>query len=269
MILASVEAGAGPAPSLVLLHGLFGQARNFTTVQRRLADRRHVVALDLRNHGASPHAGGMAYATLADDVAETLGKLGLRRSDVLGHSMGGKTAMALALTRPELVRRLVVVDVAPVAYAHGNAALVAALQALPLDAPMSRSQADRALVAAIPNAVIRSFLLQNFAPGERPGWRCGLALIAAALPHLEGWDVTDTRRFAAETLLIRGGASDYVGQAGAASFRTAFPKGRIETVADAAHWVHADAPERFVSLVEDFLDELLAGSIVRSIDREE
>ena len=253
MILASVEAGTGPAPSLVLLHGLFGQARNFATVQRRLAERRHVVALDLRNHGASPHSPGMAYATLADDVAETLAKRGLGRSDVLGHSMGGKTAMALALTRPELVRRLVIVDIAPVAYAHANAALVAALQALPLDAPMSRGQADRALAGAIPNVVIRGFLLQNFAPGERPGWRCGLAEIAAAIPQIEGWEFNAAARFNGETLLIRGGASDYVGNTEGRQFRVTFPEGQIETVADAAHWVHADAPEHFVSLVENFL----------------
>ena len=254
MILASVEAGAGPAPSLVLLHGLFGQARNFATVQRRLAERRHVVALDLRNHGASPHAAGMAYATLADDVAETLGKLGLGRSDIVGHSMGGKTAMALALTRPELVRRLVVVDIAPVAYSHANAALVGALRALPFDAPMTRGQADRALAGAIPDAVIRGFLLQNFVPGERPAWRCGLAEIADAIPQIEGWDFTASSCFDGETLLIRGGVSDYVGDAEERQFRTTFPRGRIETVPDAAHWVHADAPERFVSLVAEFLD---------------
>ncbi len=262
MILASVEAkvgagagaGASVAPSLVLLHGLFGQARNFATVQRRLAEHRHVVTLDLRNHGASPHADGMAYATLADDVAETLGKLGLGRSDIVGHSMGGKTAMALALTRPELVRRLIVVDIAPVAYRHANAALVGALRALPLDAPMTRSQADRALADAIPDAVIRGFLLQNFVPGERPGWRCGLAEIADAIPQIEGWDFTASSRFDGETLLIRGSASDYVGDAEERQFRATFPQGQIETVADAAHWVHADAPERFVSLVEDFLE---------------
>ncbi len=253
MILAAVEAGSGTAPSLVLLHGLFGQARNFTTVQRHLADRRHVVALDLRNHGASPHADGMAYATLAADVAETLAALDLGRCDVVGHSMGGKTAMALALARPDLVRRLVVVDIAPVAYKHANAALVTALQALPLGAPLSRGQADRALADAIPNAIIRSFLLQNFHAGEQPGWRCGLIEIAAAIPQIEGWDFALSSRFDGETLLIRGGASDYVGEAELVSFRAIFPRGWIETVVGAAHWVHADAPERFVSLVEDSL----------------
>ncbi len=257
MILAGVAAGSGAgasgAPSLVLLHGLFGQARNFATVQRRLAERRHVLALDLRNHGASSHADGMAYVTLADDVAETLGRLGLGRTDVVGHSMGGKTAMALALTRPELVRRLIVVDIAPVAYRHANAALVRALRALPLDAPMTRGQADRALAGAIPDAVIRGFLLQNFLSGERPGWRCGLAEIAAAIPQIEGWGVAASARFNGETLLIRGGASDYVGETEAASFEVTFPQSKIETVADAAHWVHADAPERFVSLVSEFL----------------
>ncbi len=254
MILAAAGAGSGPAPSLALLHGLFGQAGNFATVQRRLAARRHVVAFDLRNHGASPHADGMAYATLADDVAAAFTARGLGGIDVVGHSMGGKAAMALALTRPELVRRLVVVDIAPTAYAHGNAAVAAALRALPLDGPMSRGQADRALAEAIPDAIIRGFLLRNFLSGERPGWRCGLAEIAAAMPQLEGWDFTKAARFTGETLLIRGGASDYVGEAGAASFRSAFPQGRIETVTAAGHWVHADAPDRFTSLVEDFLD---------------
>lgn len=254
MILAASEAGSGPPPSLVLLHGLFGQAKNFATVQRRLAEHRHVLALDLRNHGVSPHAEGMAYVTLANDLAATLAALGHGPVDLVGHSMGGKTAMATALTRPRLVRRLVVVDIAPVVYAHGNAALAAKLQALPLDAPISRGQADRALAGAIPDAVIRGFLLQNFIPGERPAWRCGLAEIAAAIPQIEGWDLAVEARFDGKTLLIRGGASEYVGEVEAASFRTAFPRGQIETVAEAAHWVHADAPERFVSLVDAFLD---------------
>lgn len=254
MILAGVEAGSGPTPSLLLLHGLFGQARNFASVQRRLAERRHVVALDLRNHGASPHADGMTYKTLANDVAETIDARAYGRCDVVGHSMGGKTAMALAITRHEAVRRLVVVDIAPVTYAHRNAALTARLQALPLDLPMSRGQADRALACAIPNAVIRGFLLQNFIPGERPSWRCGLTEIAAAIPQLEGWDLNAAAPVDGEALIIRGGASDYVGATEAASFRALFPQSRIKTVAAAAHWVHADAPEPFVSLIEDFLD---------------
>ena len=152
-----IEAGEG-AP-LVLLHGLFGQAGNFGAVQKVLAGNgRRVLALDLRNHGASPHAAGMDYAAMAADVAETLRALGAAPADVVGHSMGGKVAMMLALAHPGVVSRLVVVDIAPVAYPPAFRPYAEAMQALPLAPGLTRKAADAALATAVPSAGVRGFL---------------------------------------------------------------------------------------------------------------
>src|SRR5690349_17265545 len=186
MRLNAVEAGEG-AP-LVLLHGLFGASGNWGAIQKRLAAARRVIAMDLRNHGASGRDPVMDYPALAADVAETLQALGAAPAAVLGHSMGGKVAMALALTRPGLVERLVVADIAPVTYPPALRGYVAAMQALPLHPGLTRREADAALAEAVPEPGIRAFLLQNLRFGAgAPGWRLGLAELAAAMPVIEGF----------------------------------------------------------------------------------
>src|ERR1700722_16373957 len=172
MRLNCIESGDGPP--VVLLHGLFGAARNFGTVQRALAPLFRVIAMDARNHGASPHAAGMTYATLAADVLETLDALGVARTAVIGHSMGGKTAMTLAVMAPERVGRLLVADIAPVPYAHGNDAIAGALRAIPLHTGRTRAEADAALIDAVPDLAVRTFLIQNLQFGAQPHWRIGL-----------------------------------------------------------------------------------------------
>nr|WP_294559853.1 alpha/beta fold hydrolase [uncultured Rhodopila sp.] len=137
MILNAIHSGDG-AP-VVLLHGLFGAARNFGAIQRALSPRFRIIALDLRNHGDSPHGADMRYPAMAADVSDTLRALGVEQAAVVGHSMGGKTAMALALTAPETVGRLLVSDIAPVPYAHGNTGIAAAMQAIPARRPLART----------------------------------------------------------------------------------------------------------------------------------
>ncbi|RAI58534.1 alpha/beta fold hydrolase [Roseicella frigidaeris] len=251
MRLNAVEAGEG-AP-LVLLHGLFGAAGNWGSLQRRLAARRRVIALDLRNHGASGRAAAMDYPALAEDVAETLAALGAAPAAVLGHSMGGKVAMALALTRPALVGRLVVADIAPVAYPPALRAYVAAMQAVPLHPGLTRREADAALAPAVPEAGIRAFLLQNLRLGEGgPHWRLGLAEIAAAMPAIEGFPELPGR-YDGPVLVLRGERSPYVRPEHEARFRALFPAAAFATVPAAGHWVHAENPEGFLALVEPFL----------------
>jgi pimeloyl-ACP methyl ester carboxylesterase len=166
MILHAIQSGEGPP--VVLLHGLFGAARNFGAVQRALTPRFKVIALDIRNHGDSPHAPDMRYPTLAADVQETLRSLGVERSALVGHSMGGKAAMALALRSPDVVARLLVSDIAPVAYQHDNTAIAAALEAIPLTPGLTRQAADAALAPAVKPPDIRAFLLQNLRFGTTP-----------------------------------------------------------------------------------------------------
>jgi len=252
MILHHVALGSGP--SVVLLHGLFGSARNFGGLQRALASRFHVVALDARNHGDSPHGAGMLYATLAADLIETLDSLGLAQVAVVGHSMGGKTAMAAALLAPERFGRLLVADIAPVPYRHGNNGVAAAMRAVPLTAALTRAAAEAALAEAVPVPAVRSFLVQNLRFGAAPAWRIGLEEIEAAVPDLEGWEPV-AGVYTGPALFVSGALSDYVLPEHRSAIRALFPAARFVSVKNAGHWLHADNPMGFQSVVEAFLHD--------------
>jgi esterase len=251
MLLNCIDSGTGPA--VVLLHGLFGAARNFGTVQRALAQRFRVIAMDARNHGASPHEPGMRYPAMAADVLETMDRLGIARAAVIGHSMGGKTAMTLGLAAPERVGRLLIADIAPVPYRHGNDAVVRAMQAIPLHAGLGRAEAEAALGDAVAGPV-RTFLIQNLQFGPQPRWRIGLEEIAAAIPDLEGWETPDGR-FSGATLFVAGAQSDYLLPEHRPVIRALFPSARFVSIKHAGHWVHADNPAGFLSVVEAFLQD--------------
>ncbi len=253
MILNAVDLGAGPP--VVLLHGLFGAAQNWGTIQKRLAGTgRRVIALDLRNHGASPWDSAMDYPAMAADVAETLAALGAPRAAVIGHSMGGKVAMVLAITRPDAVERLVVADIAPVAHPPALRPYVAAMQAIPLHPGLTRKEADAALGPTIPQPGIRAFLLQNLrlGAGEAPSWRLNLAAIAAGMPAIEGFPA-DPGAYPGPTLVLAGERSDYIRPEHHAVFRARFPAVHFATIPRAGHWVHAENPEDFLAAVQDFL----------------
>jgi pimeloyl-ACP methyl ester carboxylesterase len=252
MRLQALEAGQGPP--LVLLHGLFGSARNWGAVQKALATDFRVVALDLRNHGASPHAPGMRYAAQAEDVAETLAALGIENVALLGHSMGGKVAMMLALTRPELVERLIIADIAPRPYPPALRAVVAAMQAVPLHAGLTRAEADQALRAAVPEAPIRSFLLQNLRfEAAPPSWRIGLAEIAAAMPEIEDFAPPQGARFDGPALAMAGALSSYIRAEDHAAFHALFPQISFVSIPRAGHWLHAENTEGFLAALREFL----------------
>ncbi len=260
MILHAVEAGptsppgaTPPGPPVVLLHGLFGQARNFGQIQRALAQRWRVIALDQRNHGASPHAPDMRYGTLAADLLDTLAALDALPAALIGHSMGGKVAMRAALLRPEAVERLLVADIAPVVYQPHNQPIVAAMLAIPLHDGLTRAEADAALADAVPDAAVRAFLLQSLRLGTPPVWRIGLDEIAAALADLEGWDGPDHATYAGRTLFVAGETSTYISRQDRPVIRTLFPPARFVTVKHAGHWLHADNPAGFLAVVEAFL----------------
>jgi esterase len=249
MILNSIQAGEGPP--VVLLHGLFGAARNFGMIQRALAPRFRVIALDMRNHGDSPHGSDMRYPTQAADVLETLQSLGVEKAAVMGHSMGGKAAMALALQWPD---RLLVADIAPVVYQHGNTTFTAAMQAVPLTSELTRQAADGVLAKTVTDATLRPFLLQNLRFGAVPGWRIGLAEIAAAIPDLEGWiDLPGV--YTGPSVFVTGARSDYVLPEHRSIIRAQFPAARFVAVKNAGHWVHADNPAGFLSVMVAFLHD--------------
>jgi pimeloyl-ACP methyl ester carboxylesterase len=252
MLLNAIQAGEGPP--VVILHGLFGAARNFGAIQRALAMRYRVIALDMRNHGDSPHAADMRYPTLAADVHETLQALGVEKAAVVGHSMGGKAAMALALLWPDQVARLLVSDIAPVIYQHGNTTFTAAMQAIPLTPALTRRQADAALMEAVPDQTLRPFLLQSLQFGAQPRWRIGLNEIAASIPDLEGWiDLPGT--YQGPSLFVTGANSTYVLPEHRPVIRARFPTARFVAIKNAGHWVHADNAAGFLSVVEAFLHD--------------
>ena len=249
MKLHTIDVGEGAAT--VLLHGLFGTATNFASIQKRLAVERRVVAMDLRNHGRSGHDPRMDYPVMAEDVVETMAALGLGEAAVVGHSMGGKVAMTLALRFPERVSRLLIADIAPVVYAPRNGAIAAAMMGLPLEAGFTRAAADAALVPAVPDPAVRQFLLSNLRFGAMPAWRIGLAEITAGLPALEGW--AGEGRYDGPTLVLRGERSDYVQPEHRAVFRALFPAVRFAALRDAGHWLHADVPDAFVATLDAYL----------------
>ncbi|UPY34856.1 alpha/beta fold hydrolase [Sediminicoccus sp. KRV36] len=245
-----IEMGEGSP--VVLLHGLFGAARNWGGIQKRLAQRNRVLAPDLRNHGESDHATAMDYPSMAEDVAEVMARRGIAPAAVLGHSMGGKVAMALALRHPQMVSRLVVADIAPLRYPPALRGYVAAMRGLALTQGLTRREADAALEAAIPEAGIRAFLLQSLDfGGDAPAWKLGLAEIAAAMPVIEDFPLAG--RCEAPTLVLAGERSSYIRPEHHALFRALFPAARFATVERAGHWLHADNPNAFLALLEPFL----------------
>lgn len=251
MILNGTELGSGQP--IALLHGLFGSAANFGSVQKRLAERFRVISLDLRNHGGSPHAPFMSYPAMAEDVLETLRARGALPCTLAGHSMGGKVAMAAALEAPGAVARLLVADIAPAAYAPTFRPYAAAMQAVKLSGDLTRIAADRALAEAVDSPAVRAFLLQNLRFGANPGWRIGLDAIAAALPLIEGWPQLEEQAYLGPTLFVAGARSDYIRPEHRPLIRELFPTARFAMLKNAGHWVHADNPEGFCSLVDAFM----------------
>lgn len=241
-----------PAPPLLIVHGLFGSARNWNAIAARLADGREVIAVDLRNHGASPWAPTHGYPDMAGDLAEVIGALG-GRADVLGHSMGGKAAMWLALSEGALVDRLIVADIAPVAYAHDNAQHIRALQALDLAGLNGRAEADRRLAALVPDAALRAFFLQSLdLKADPPRWRLNLEVLEAEMPKIVGWPGI-VAQFPGRTLFLSGAQSDYIRPEHRATILALFPAARFVRIPGAGHWLHADAPRAFEETVRVFL----------------
>ena len=256
MRLAFSEFGEGPP--LVILHGLFGSGRNWQGIARRLSGWRVIVA-DARNHGASPWADDMDYAAMADDVFALIDALGLDRPVLLGHSMGGKTAMTAALMRPGSIRALIAADIAPVAYVHSHLSLVRAMQAVDLTQVRRRADADAALSEAAPEPAMRDFLLQNLVfDGGTARWRINLEALAANMAALTGWSLPrGAGVYDGPSLFVHGGKSSYVTAAHRGDIRRLFPNASIVTIDGAGHWIHADRPGEFLGAVERFLKDAI------------
>jgi esterase len=242
----------GDGPPVVILHGLFGSSRNWRSIAKALAPQYRVYCVDLRNHGQSPWAASMSYPELAEDVRMLIESEGLASPVVVGHSMGGKTAMALALAHPELLGRLIVVDIAPVAYQDRFSTYLEAMQAVDAHALTKRSEAMQLMAQRIRDVDVVGFLMQNLvARDDHFDWRLNLAAIGAAVPVLSGFPAELLlRRYPGPATLIYGALSDYVRAEDRTSLSESFPAMRLVEIEGAGHWVHADRPAEFFAALE-------------------
>lgn len=240
--------------SLVILHGLFGNQGNWGQHAKFLANTFEVYGMDHRNHGRSEWENATDYATMALDVRQTMKLHHIENAHFIGHSMGGKTAMQLALSYPQLVDKLIVVDIAPVTYAPHHTQIFAGLKALDLDLIDNRQEADEALEEYVPEKSVRDFLLTNLIRDEEGnfGWRMNLdAIIKGYNDLLSG--LSAEAPFEGEVLFLRGSKSDYVQKKHEKEIFRLFPNARIETIKGAGHWLHAEQPELFQTEIYKFL----------------
>lgn len=251
--LAFHEVGSGRP--VVILHGLFGSKRNWASVARHVAADHRVLALDLRNHGESPWADAHDYPALAGDVAAFIETHIGQPTAVIGHSMGGKTAMMLALSRPDLVDRLVVVDIAPARSTATSVDLARVLRAVPLGTFTSRAEVEAALATSIPDRAVRAFLMQNVRRGtDGLIWSLNLEALERHADAIRDFPhVTGDRAFPGPTLFLLGGRSTYVERRHEADMYRLFPAAVIERIEGAGHWVHAEAPDAFLAAIRRFL----------------
>jgi esterase len=245
----------GDGPPLIILHGLLGSADNWRAMSRRLGAHYRVFAVDLRNHGRSPHSDVFDYDVMVADLREFIAQQALGRIMLLGHSMGGKVAMQFALDYPERVDRLVIVDIAPKPYELSQRDLLETLRSLDLSRYKSFGEVDSALAPRVSGQSLRQFLLKNLAKDEngRLRWQVHLEAIYRNYDKLaQGF--APERTFDKPTLFIRGGRSNYIEDDDARLIRQIFSQAEIATLPEAGHWVHADSPNEFFQTVMNFLN---------------
>ncbi len=245
----------GQGDPVIILHGLFGTLDNWQTVARQLAEHYSVYILDQRNHGRSPHTERHDYPSMAEDLRQFMESHWMYDGAyVIGHSMGGKTAMQFALEHPDLVKKLVVVDIAPKAYNGGHQEIFDALFSMDLDKIDDRSEADAMLSERIQEQDIRLFLMKNLSRKKGGGYEFKMNL-PVIYQHYDDIlaAVAGEHPYEGPALFIRGGRSKHVADGDKTLIKQLFPQAVIETVADAGHWVHADKPGELLRLVGEFL----------------
>lgn len=237
-------------PPLIILHGLLGAHGNWHTLSRNaFSDKATVYAVDQRNHGRSPHTDLIDYPSMAEDLRGFADTHDLSSVTVMGHSMGGKTAMEAALRYPDLMDRLIVVDMAPRPYTPNHQALINALRAIDPTQYESRSAIDEVLAEDVPSWTIRQFLLKNLEYDDGAYvWKPNLQAIDAHYDKLVG-PIEAEGRFTKPTMFIRGARSNYITDSDWPMIQERFPNASLVTIPDAGHWVHAEAPDPFAQAV--------------------
>ncbi len=246
----------GEGQPIIILHGIFGISDNWVTLGKRLAKKFSVYIPDLRNHGQSPHSPTFNYIAMADDLHEFIEEHELEKPIIIGHSMGGKVAMTFVLEHPEMVEKLVVVDISPRKYPGRNVHfdMINAMMAVNFETVSTRDEVETLLEQSIPNRRIRLFIMKNLYRKTRHtfDWRLNLPAISSNMDCVfDG--IESNAKYTGPTLFIKGGKSDYINQEDLPLISLNFPNARVQTIASASHWVHADAPDELCRLLSIFL----------------
>ena len=241
---------------LLIVHGLFGSARNWGVISKRLSDQRLVVSVDQRNHGESPRFATQSYEDMAGDLAEVLEPLVAEYGPlhVMGHSMGGKAVMVLALTRPELIKSLIVADISPISYSHDNTPLIEAMRGLDLSQVERRSDADRQLAREVLDPGVRAFLLQSLVVKEKR-WLINLDVLEQEMPKITGFpDITGS--FDGPAFFLSGGESTYVARGHREQTKALFPQAKFASIPGTGHWLHAEKPREFEAALRAWMEAM-------------
>ncbi|MCK5669187.1 MAG: alpha/beta fold hydrolase [Gammaproteobacteria bacterium] len=241
--------------TILILHGLFGSKRNWQSIARQLSEQCKVFTLDLRNHGESEHSETMSYQDMADDVFQFISEHDLEEVSIVGHSMGGKVAMQMALGHPEIIKRLIIIDIAPVQYQHSFDNLISSLDALPLDQISSRQEADEYLKTSVQPESLRQFLLQNLHKLETGFcWRINLKAIQSCIDELMGFHTAHReKQYQKSVLFLKGEKSDYIKHLYERQIFSFFPRALFITLEGAGHWLHTENPDFVVNEIGKFI----------------
>ena len=246
----------GQGEHIVLIHGLFGSLENLNMIAKSLSQHYCVTSVDVRNHGSSFHQEGMNYSDLALDVISLLNNLSIESCHILGHSMGGKIAMQIALSHSKKVNKLVIADIAPVEYPAHHLSIIEGLQAIDLTKIKKRSDADNQLAMYEDNIGVRQFLLRNIIMNEQGKFqfKCHLNNIEQGYQQImQGIETKDNLNFTGDTLFIKGGNSDYILAEHQSTIKALFPNAKAKIIQGAGHWLHAEKTVAFSKIVLDFL----------------
>ncbi|MCS4307922.1 esterase [Rheinheimera pacifica] len=248
----SGQQNSSTAP-VVLIHGLFGSYENLGVIERSLSDQYQVINVDVRNHGRSDHSAEMNYQLMAEDLAQTLDSLNVKKSAILGHSMGGKLAMAYAVTYPERVSKLILADIAPVGYPPRHNSIFTGLNSVDLTEIENRADADKQLAQHVKESGVRQFLLKSLVKDDdKFEWRFNLNALYSNYTELIGKPI-DSGVFSGPVLFIKGGDSDYILPEHKDAITKMFPAAQAKIIQGTGHWLHAEKPAAFTKLVKDFL----------------
>ncbi len=244
----------GQGDPIIILHGLFGMLDNWQTIAKQLAEHHTVFIVDQRNHGKSPHHPDFDYAIMADDLRCFMEENWIYNAHLIGHSMGGKAVMQFALEYPEMVNKLIVVDIAPKAYVGGHQTIFEALFALDLEQVQNRKEAEAKLMEYIPEFGVRQFLLKNLSRKKEGGYAWKMNLEAIHDHYQDILSKIDGDSVETDTLFIRGSKSKYIKDEDQEDIRQLFPNHSLKTIEDAGHWVHAEQPQQLLAMVRHFLE---------------